>query len=310
MSASHAPTVSVIIPCYNQAGYLPEAVASIQAQTIPDWECIIINDGSTDNTAEVASALSALDARIRCLNQPNGGLSRARNRGLDEARGQYIQFLDADDFIAPDKFELQSGMLSSAKGLALAYCDYDYCSSDGRVLHNDPVYRPPVLDADRPLQDLALGWETKVCIPPHAFLFDTRFFTELRIRFDEELSNHEDWDCWMQILALSPAVFRLDRKLAMYRSSENSMSRAHVSMRLGFLWAIRKQRELFRDDPEMYALLTKKIAITKRAYRDYAPLRRAWLRITRGPRLYLRRVLSAETKRRIEALLHRAQDRP
>ena len=77
--------VSVIIPCYNQALFLPKAIASLQAQTLEDWECIIVDDGSTDNTAEVASNLALQDSRIRLLQKINGGSASARDLGLKHA---------------------------------------------------------------------------------------------------------------------------------------------------------------------------------------------------------------------------------
>ena len=99
-------------------------MASLQAQTYPNWECLIINDGSVDDTRNVAEALTVSDGRVRLINQPNGGLSAARNRGLDCITGQYVQFLDADDKILPHKLERQIDLLKNARSLALAYCDY------------------------------------------------------------------------------------------------------------------------------------------------------------------------------------------
>ena len=93
--------VSVIIPCYNQAAFLPKAVASLQAQTLGNWECIIIDDGSKDNTTEVASNISLQEPRVRLIQQANGGSACARDTGIQIARGQLIQCLDSDDTIAP-----------------------------------------------------------------------------------------------------------------------------------------------------------------------------------------------------------------
>ena len=99
--------VSVIIPCYNQAKFLPKAIASLQAQTLEEWECIVVDDGSTDNTAEVVSNISLREPRVRFLQKANGGSASARDMGLQQAQGEYIQFLDADDIIAPEKLESQ-----------------------------------------------------------------------------------------------------------------------------------------------------------------------------------------------------------
>src|SRR5450432_4194524 len=101
---SSAPLISVIVPCYRQAKYLPDAVKSLIGQSYRHWECIIINDGSPDDTREVAAEQVRLDSRIRYVEQANGGCSSARNRGLTEANGDFVQFLDADDLLLPDKF--------------------------------------------------------------------------------------------------------------------------------------------------------------------------------------------------------------
>lgn len=97
--------VSVIIPCYNQAEFLPDALESVLSQTCSNWECIIISDGSTDNIAEVAGAYVAKDNRIYFCDTPNGGPSAARNFGISKAKGAYILPLDADDKISENYIE-------------------------------------------------------------------------------------------------------------------------------------------------------------------------------------------------------------
>ena len=91
------PTISVVIPCYNQARYLADAIRSVREQTHQPIECIVVDDGSTDRTSEVAAELGA-----RVLHQPNGGVSAARNAGLSAARGELVVFLDADDVLLRD----------------------------------------------------------------------------------------------------------------------------------------------------------------------------------------------------------------
>lgn len=116
--------VSIIIPCYNQAHYLPDALESVLAQKYPEWECIIVNDGSRDQTEAVAIEWVAGDKRFTYILKENGGLSSTRNRGLQAATGRYIQFLDADDVIDEEKLSLQVLQLPETQNLALSYCDY------------------------------------------------------------------------------------------------------------------------------------------------------------------------------------------
>lgn len=95
------PQISVIIPCYNHGKYLSAALDSLIAQTFTDWEAIIVNDGSTDETDAIATKYSEHDGRIRYFSQNNSGASVARNRGVSEAQGELISFLDADDWYEP-----------------------------------------------------------------------------------------------------------------------------------------------------------------------------------------------------------------
>ena len=97
--AAQLTLVSVIVPCFNQGRYLVDALESVLAQSYPSWQCIVVNDGSTDETRRVALEYVARDPRFRYLEQKNSGLSAARNRGLGEMRGSHVQFLDADGWV-------------------------------------------------------------------------------------------------------------------------------------------------------------------------------------------------------------------
>lgn len=253
-------TVSIIIPCYNQARFLSDAINSVVRQSLAEWECLIINDGSTDKTREVALSFVEADNRIKLFSQENRGLAAARNRGLGLARGRYIQFLDADDLIEPDKLKIQTAVLENCETLGVAYSDYRYCPHDDVTMTvTRGSFQSPRFIHDRKIHDLAKRWESEFSIPCHAFLFDARFFSDFRIRFDEALSNHEDWDCWMQIFSIDPEVFHTEGQLAIYRLHSNSMSVDHKKMYIGFRAALRKQRRIFSRDAVVYHILTEKL---------------------------------------------------
>ena len=97
--------ISVIVPCYNQANFLDETLNSILNQSYTNWECIIVNDGSPDDTENVAQKWTNKDHRFQHISKENGGLSSARNSGLEVAKGDFIQFLDSDDLLSSDKFQ-------------------------------------------------------------------------------------------------------------------------------------------------------------------------------------------------------------
>lgn len=100
------PCISFIVPVYNMERLLPRALRSLRAQTLTDFEAILINDGSKDGSAALCAQAAAEDARFRFIDQPNGGVAAARNAGLDAARGEYIFFLDPDDWVEPDAAEV------------------------------------------------------------------------------------------------------------------------------------------------------------------------------------------------------------
>jgi glycosyltransferase involved in cell wall biosynthesis len=287
-SPNDQPTVSVVIPCYNQGRYLAEALHSVIGQSYARWRCTVINDGSTDHTREVALEFAKQDGRIQYVEQQNRGLAAARNRGLDEIGGEYVQFLDADDILLSTKFERQLAALERTQELALAYSDYRHGHAEDMSVELEHEYLSPKLSETAPLLDLAGRWETEIGIPTHCFLFDARFFRSLGVRFDERLASHEDWDCWLRIFAMKPAVFYVDRKLAVYRMTPHSMCKNMRAMENGFVQAIRKQQELFAGDRALQACLGDKISRTRSYYRRRrrerltAACNRAWAGIRRG----------------------------
>jgi hypothetical protein len=135
------PTISVVIPAYNAQRYLREAVASVLAQTFADFECIIVDDGSTDRTAAIIADLASRDARVRPLSVPHGGIVAALNAGVEAARAELIARMDADDICLPERFERQLEYLRRDCGCVALGC---------RVLLVDP-YGSPLWETDQKL---------------------------------------------------------------------------------------------------------------------------------------------------------------
>ena len=166
-----APLVSVIIGAYNAAPYLGEAIESVLAQTHEPVELIVVDDGSTDATRDVAEAYG--DA-LRCIGQPNGGMAAARNRGIAEARGEYLAFLDADDRFPPDKLRTQLAAFDADPSLDVVYghvCEFlspDLDEPARRLL------REPVHDTPWPTPNLML-------VRRDSFLRVGLFSTELKV---------------------------------------------------------------------------------------------------------------------------------
>jgi len=252
------PQVSIIIPAYNQEKYISQCLDSVIRQSISDWECIVVNDGSKDNTQKNALAYAEKNPKIRIFDQSNQGLSAARNKGLREAKGDYIQFLDSDDAIKENKLKLQLDLLTQTTTLALSYTDYYYSVENNLNIPFPRLCLPPIFRSTNHLNNLIAHWENKMSIPIHCFLFDAKIFKKYNLSFDEHLPNHEDWDFLISLLRLNPKIFYIDQKLAIYRLRESSMVSNRSSMKTGFLQAIRKQQGLFPKNSTEYKLLIKK----------------------------------------------------
>lgn len=197
---SNIPKVSVIIPTYNREHLISNSIQSVLAQTYKDFELIIVDDGSSDNTEEVV--LSFKDERIRFIKQPvNRGVSAARNTGIKAARGSYIAFLDSDDEWLPQKLELQLELLDSRHDIAIVCSDaYVFDNRTGstisRLWHDNPSYHwgNPRKAIQHPLRELLQGF----FITCQGTVVRRLVFTEVGY-FDESLHTHEDWDMLVRI---------------------------------------------------------------------------------------------------------------
>ena len=267
-----SPLVSVIIPTYNDGPLVCQAIDSALQQSYRRTEVIVVDDGSTLDIEPMLR--DKYPERVIYLRQSNKGAGSARNTGIRHASGKYIQFLDADDLLDPNKISIQVGLLQGAAGMALSYCDYVYCDLDDLSVRYEHRYMSPILDADHPFEDLLLRWELGLTIPIHCFLFDAVFFKEHGIAFDEKLPTNEDWDCWMDIFALQPQVFFVDRILAYYRLRKNSRCSNRLTLRQGHLLAIKKQLRKHRNNPDLVEKLgTRKMRI-KSNYQAEGPAMR------------------------------------
>lgn len=227
------PKVSIIVPCYNQAQYLDESLQSVLEQTYTNWECIIINDGSEDNTELIAKKWVEKDNRFLYIYQKNKGLSSARNTGLKIAKGDYIQFLDSDDLIKPNKLELQILDLVESDISISDYIPFE----DGTDNILKSRYLTPFLSITDFKKDIILNWETLKSIPCHTVLFKKDLLIENKIYFEPSLPNHEDWVFWVKIFYFSEKIKNNHNILALYRIRSISMCTDIYKMDLGFLKA-------------------------------------------------------------------------
>jgi glycosyltransferase involved in cell wall biosynthesis len=208
--------ISVIVPCYNQACYLAEALDSVIAQTYRDWECIIVNDGATDDTELIAKSYLLKDNRFKYLHKENGGLSSARNAGLQLSKGEFIQFLDADDFIHVDKFQAAVDAMSETASAQLVICDFNiYDELSG-------TYLPPYCTLTKliNLESIISEWDISFTIPIHCGIFKKALLTP----FNEELKAKEDWIQWINIFQKINGYCFINMQYASYRRHVTNMT--------------------------------------------------------------------------------------
>tara|TARA_R110002096_G_C14653248_1_gene726626 strand:- start:5004 stop:5867 length:864 start_codon:yes stop_codon:yes gene_type:complete len=247
--------VSVIVPCFNQAEFLDQTLQSVLNQTYTSWECIIVNDGSTDGTETIALKWIKKDKRFKYFYKKNGGLSSARNFGLRKANGVYIQFLDSDDLLQSEKFESQ---LSDLRHCDISISDY-FSFADNDLNQKVPHrYLSPFLSEAYFKKEIILDWEYRKSIPCHSVLFKKELINKNKLTFDEYLPNHEDWVFWVQLFYFSKSIKNNKNEFALYRIHNRSMSVDFKLMKQGFLEAAKILQIFFKNENnEMLYKLSK-----------------------------------------------------
>ncbi|MBI5963252.1 MAG: glycosyltransferase family 2 protein [Chloroflexi bacterium] len=233
------PEVTVIIPAYNRAELIGEALNSIFAQTYQNFEVIIVDDGSTDDTARVLKPLAEAGA-IRYIHQENLGVSAARNRGITEARGEYMAFLDSDDLFEPEKLELQVEYMQTHPEAGLVHSGFTKFDNHG----NDLGYRDTSWFSDMIYPQMLLYWTTLMAA--NTVLVPKRVFDSVGL-FDESLRIGEDLDLWRRIARKYPFGF-INKSLARVRVHQGNTSGNRLSVTDGFIEYL---EQAFKDDPSL-----------------------------------------------------------
>jgi glycosyltransferase involved in cell wall biosynthesis len=219
------PLVSVIVPSYNYGHFLAETLASVRAQTWDAWECIVVDDGSTDDTSEIALAHAQTDGRIKYVRRANGGLAAARNTGLRAAAGNYVP-------LEPRKLETHVGLLERDRDVGIAYGDVRYFDSVTRErrrgLFSDEAWMPATSGSgDSVLRALLRG---NIMVVNSPLL--RRAVVDKVGWFDESLRSLEDWDYWIRCALARTSFQYVDGAgaLALVRVHQRSMSQNRVAM--------------------------------------------------------------------------------
>lgn len=211
-------SVSVIVPVHNAGSYLSRCIESVLSQSYTDFELLLIDDGSTDGSKTVCDDYAAIDSRIRVYHKVNGGVSSARNKGLDEAKGDYIIFIDADDYVNPGYIE---HLMNSDSDLVIT-------GAQRFNARNDSI--APLSTSSFSIEDFPNHWNTETDINiiyclPFAKRFRSSIIQTNGIRFDENLFYSEDMLFIMRYLIHSNTCFELPSLDYMYRIENISRNR-------------------------------------------------------------------------------------
>ncbi len=232
-TSSPAPAVSVITPVWNAAATLAETVASVQAQSFPDWEMLLVDDGSGDGSRALAEGLAAQDPRLRVMGwAENRGAAAARNAGIAAARGRHVAFLDADDLWRPEKLGVQLDYIART-GAVFVFSAYARMDEAGRPLGRVGV--PARVDHDALLRGNVIGCLTA--------LYDAAHFGPVEM---PDLRRRQDYGLWLRLLARGGEAHGIDAVLADYRVRRRSLSANKVTA-LAATWRLyRETAELSR----------------------------------------------------------------
>lgn len=223
------PIVSVITPCYNSSRFIADTILSVRAQTMADWEQVVVDDGSTDDSAAIVEALCRQDPRLRLVRKPNGGVASARNAGRRAISNdsRYIFFLDADDVLEPQMLQTFATYLDEHPDVGLLYCDATFIDADGAVMDVTPTEMGwssrfdstrlgvrPMPDSE-PLTPFHTVFGPTTIIPSIAIMRTSAY--DQTPGWDESFGHlYEDLDLFLHV-ALRAEVHHLPRRLVRYR---------------------------------------------------------------------------------------------
>lgn len=235
------PEVSVIIPTYNSASFVGDAVESALDQTFTDFEVLVIDDGSTDDTERV---LEKYASSVRYIHQANGGVAVARNRGIEESRGRLVAFLDADDTWYPRKLERQVAALG--KGSDCRACYSAFTVVDSKLL---PLRINRSERRGKALEDLLMRGNVigSIC----TVVCERSLFSEVG-GFDPLLSQCADWEMWIRLAAHTEFLY-LDEPLVTYRQHNSNMSRSATLLEHDSFLVLEKGYALRNLPPSLHA---------------------------------------------------------
>lgn len=248
--------VSVITPTYNSAKYVEKTIRSVQSQTYTNWEMIIVDDCSTDNTCEIIENIITIDKRIKLIKQEqNQGAGAARTLAMQNSTGKYIAYLDADDIWLPEKLEKQVRFMSE-NGISFSCTSYEVIDDDGKQLHKY-VHMLPRVDY--------VGFLTNNLLQTVGIMVDAEK-VDKKCLVMPGIRRRQDAATWLQILKSGHDCYGLDEILAQYRRANNSLSSNKFKAAKG-VWSLYRDIEHLSLPFSCYCFVRyATLAVWKRIY--------------------------------------------
>ena len=234
--------VSIITPSYNCSKFIEETVASIQKQTYSNWELVIVDDASTDNSVEVIKSLQENDNRIKLYYlEKNSGAARARTKAIELAQGEYIAFLDSDDLWLPTKLEKQLDFMQKHNYM-FSCTKYQEISENGKI-KGDIIKVVDKSDYKKVLKTCPIGNST--------VMYNAKVLGKFAV---PNIKRNNDFALWLTMLKSTEAIYGLDEVLTYYRLSNNSISRNKFKM-IKYHWKLFREVEMIGIIKSTYLLV-------------------------------------------------------
>jgi len=239
--------VSIIITCFNQDLFISECIQSVISQSYKNWDCIIIDDGSTDNTRSICEKFELSDARIRYIYQNNNGVIISRNNGFKLSDGEFLHFLDGDDYLASEKFSFQVQLMKTKKEIGICYSNHKHFFHHKNISVQYKFNKLPVY----PLAELLYEYDSGVSIPLHSAMFRRTIWNLNDLPFEESYSGrYEDWVFWVNLALKNIEFYFLNCDFAFYRIH-------HLNF-------CNNQFEVLRNSIKAMIFISEKLSVTEK----------------------------------------------
>ena len=223
------PLVSIITPCYNSADFISESLDSILAQTYTNWELIVIDDKSEDNTAKIVEDFAQQHSNVKLIKlEKNAGVANARNIGLEYSKGKYIAFLDSDDVWLSEKLSRQVQFMEE-RSLPMSFCAYHRIDEAGKIISRK-IEAPKSVNYNQLLSHNVIIFSTSLTLK--SAIGDLKFIK----------AGHEDWIFWLDLFKKCGSGYGINETLTLYRIRSNSVS-ANKLKAIGYTWKILREHE-------------------------------------------------------------------